>query len=64
MADEKMDGALINAAAGAGARGIVIAGAATATSQRRLVNALAAQAEEGHRLRARLAIVTGVSAGT
>ena len=55
MAYENMDGALIDAAVAAGAKGLVIAGVGNGNLTQAAVAALAAQAEEGHRLRARLA---------
>jgi L-asparaginase len=47
MAYENMDGALIDAAAAAGARGIVIAGVGNGNLTQPAVNALAAQAKKG-----------------
>ena len=47
MAYENMDGALINAAAAAGARGLVIAGVGNGNMTQAAVTALAAQAKKG-----------------
>jgi L-asparaginase len=47
MAHENMDGALIDAAAAAGAKGIVIAGVGNGNLTQSAVNALAAQAKKG-----------------
>jgi L-asparaginase len=47
MAHENMDGALIDAAAAAGAKGIVIAGVGNGNLTQPAVNALAAQAKKG-----------------
>jgi L-asparaginase len=47
MAYENMDGALINAAVAAGARGLVIAGVGNGNMTESAVNALAAQATKG-----------------
>jgi L-asparaginase len=47
MAYENMDGALIDAAAAAGAKGIVIAGVGNGNLTQAAVNALAAQAKKG-----------------
>ena len=47
MAHENMDGALINAAAAAGARGLVIAGVGNGNMTAGALNALAAQAKKG-----------------
>ena len=47
MATENMDGALINAAAAAGAKGIVIAGVGNGNMTKAAVEALAAQAKKG-----------------
>jgi L-asparaginase len=47
MAHENMDGALIDAAAAAGARGIVIAGVGNGNMTASALNALAAQAKKG-----------------
>jgi L-asparaginase len=47
MAHENMDGALINAAAAAGAKGIVIAGVGNGNLTKPAVDALAAQAKKG-----------------
>jgi L-asparaginase len=47
MAHENMDGALIDAAAAAGAKGIVIAGVGNGNLTQAAVNALAAQAKKG-----------------
>src|SRR3954464_4786600 len=47
MATENMDGVLINAAAGAGAKGIVIAGVGNGNMTAPALNALAAQAKNG-----------------
>jgi L-asparaginase len=47
MAHENMDGALINAAAAAGAKGIVIAGVGNGNLTKAAVDALAAQAKKG-----------------
>ncbi len=47
MANENMDGALINAAAAAGAKGIVIAGVGNGNMTKAAVDALAAQAKKG-----------------
>jgi len=47
MAYENMDGALIDAAAAAGAKGIVIAGVGNGNMTQAAVNALAAQAKKG-----------------
>ncbi len=52
MATENMDGALINAAAAAGAKGIVIAGVGNGNMTKPALKALARAGEEGHRLRA------------
>ena len=47
MAYENMDGALINASAAAGAKGIVIAGVGNGNMTQSAVNAAAAQAKKG-----------------
>jgi L-asparaginase len=47
MATENMDGALINAAAAAGAKGIVIAGVGNGNMTKTGLDALAAQAKKG-----------------
>ena len=47
MATENMDGALINAAAAAGAKGIVIAGVGNGNMTKAALDALAAQAKKG-----------------
>lgn len=47
VATENMDGALINAAAGAGAKGIVIAGVGNGNMTQKALDALAAQAKRG-----------------
>ena len=47
MASENMDGALINAAAAAGAKGIVIAGVGNGNMTKTALDALAAQAKKG-----------------
>ena len=47
MASENMDGALINAAAAAGAKGIVIAGVGNGNMTKAALDALAAQAKKG-----------------
>jgi len=47
MATENMDGALINAAAAAGAKGIVIAGVGNGNMTKTALDALAAQAKKG-----------------
>ena len=47
MATENMDGALINAAAAAGAKGIVIAGVGNGNMTKPALEALAAQAKKG-----------------
>jgi L-asparaginase len=47
MAYENMDGALINAAAAAGARGVVVAGVGNGNMTQGALNALAAQAKKG-----------------
>jgi L-asparaginase len=47
MAHENMDGALINAAAAAGAKGIVIAGVGNGNMTKPALEALAAQAKKG-----------------
>jgi len=47
MASENMDGALINAAAAAGAKGIVIAGVGNGNMTKSALDALAAQAKKG-----------------
>jgi L-asparaginase len=47
MANENMDGALINAAAAAGAKGIVIAGVGNGNMTKAALDALAAQAKKG-----------------
>src|SRR6185295_9385298 len=47
MAHENMDGALIDAAAAAGAKGIVIAGVGNGNLTKAAVDALAAQAKKG-----------------
>jgi L-asparaginase len=47
MATENMDGALINAAVAAGARGIVIAGVGNGNMTQQALDALAAQAKKG-----------------
>ena len=47
MAHENMDGALINAAAAAGAKGIVIAGVGNGNMTQPALDALAAQAKKG-----------------
>jgi L-asparaginase len=47
MATENMDGALINAAAAAGAKGIVIAGVGNGNMTKSALDALAAQAKKG-----------------
>jgi len=47
MASENMDGALINAAAAAGAKGIVIAGVGNGNMTKPALDALAAQAKKG-----------------
>ena len=47
MANENMDGALINAAAAAGAKGIVIAGVGNGNMTKTALDALAAQAKKG-----------------
>src|SRR5436190_5748826 len=47
MATENMDGALINAAGGAGAKGIVIAGVGNGNMTKPALDALAAQAKRG-----------------
>ena len=52
MATENMDGALINAAAAAGAKGIVIAGVGNGNMTQTALDALAGAGEAGHRLRA------------
>jgi L-asparaginase len=60
MAHENMDGALINAAAAAGARGIVIAGVGNGNLTAPAVNALAAQAKKGIVCVRASRVVTGV----
>lgn len=47
MATENMDGALINAAAAAGAKGIVVAGVGNGNMTEKAIEALAAQAKRG-----------------
>jgi L-asparaginase len=47
MASENMDGALINAAAAAGAKGIVVAGVGNGNMTKSALDALAAQAKKG-----------------
>ena len=46
MAHENMDGALLNAAAAAGAKGLVIAGVGNGNMTQSAVNALAAQSKK------------------
>ena len=60
MAHENMDGALIDAAAAAGARGIVIAGVGNGNLTQAAVNALAAQAKKGIVCVRASRVVTGV----
>ena len=52
MATENMDGALINAAVAAGAKGIVIAGVGNGNMTKPALEALERAGEEGDRLRA------------
>jgi L-asparaginase len=51
MAYENMDGALINAAVAAGARGLIVAGVGNGNMTKAALDALAGTGEEGHRLR-------------
>ena len=60
MAYENMDGALIDAAAAAGAKGIVIAGVGNGNLTQAAVNALAAQAKKGVICVRASRVVTGV----
>jgi L-asparaginase len=60
MAHENMDGALIDAAAAAGARGIVIAGVGNGNLTQPAVKALAAQAQKGIVCVRASRVVTGV----
>ena len=60
MAHENMDGALINAAAAAGAKGIVIAGVGNGNLTQPAVTALAAQAKKGIVCVRASRVVTGV----
>jgi L-asparaginase len=60
MAHENMDGALINAAAAAGAKGIVIAGVGNGNLTQAAVTALAAQAKKGVVCVRASRVVTGV----
>src|SRR5215207_8423181 len=60
MAHENMDGALIDAAAAAGAKGIVIAGVGNGNLTRPAVDALAAQAKKGLVCVRASRVVTGV----
>ena len=60
MAHENMDGALIDAAAAAGAKGIVIAGVGNGNLTQSAVKALAAQAKKGIVCVRASRVVTGV----